>query len=107
MSNLLQKFKNAIHVVSQIPERERNGLRVDFLMEVGDYIKQLEEENEKYVNAINDWVKSEEQWLDKVKQLEDVLWAKDQLLIGYRIGKQPPEKAFNIIDKYKESLEEK
>ena len=43
----------------------------------------------------------------KIKQLEEVIWAKDQLLIAYRIGKTPPEKAFVIIYKYKKQLEEK
>ena len=97
----------AKQILKSLKHSGEGGFGEPLANEIIQMFKQLEEENEKYVNAINDWVKSEEQWLDKVKQLEDVLWAKDQLLIGYRIGKQPPEKAFNIIDKYKESLEEK
>ena len=48
-----------------------------------------------------EYYKEKNEWLyERIKQLEDVIWAKDQLLIGYKTGKQPSEKAFNIIDKY-------
>ena len=79
-------------------------------------IEQLEDEQKDFKKTISNQIESYSKALNynndlesKVKQLEDVIWAKDQLLIGYRIGKQPPEKAFNIIDKYKaqKALEEK
>ncbi len=37
----------------------------------------------------------------KIKQLEEVIWAKNQLLVCYRLGgRRPTEKVMKILDKW-------
>jgi len=39
--------------------------------------------------------------LDEIKQLREVIEAQEQLLCGYRIGRKPPDSAFDVLEKWR------
>lgn len=67
-------------------------------VEDAEYICKTLNENE----ARKNMPKTEKELLERIKILERVIDAKDEILVAYRLGKMPSDKALDLLQKFKE-----
>ena len=73
----------------------------ELYVDIKKYIEQLQQKIGELEKEIGQRTGENESLRKKIEELEKVVWAQDQFLIGYRISKKPPEKAFDILKKFR------